>query len=106
MTHIGATCYEFTMRLLGLLARGSGGRADERCTVGYLSEPVCNSTALYLTASGKQHTKDTLASERKAGLKRDDCSGFHKETESIHSCRFEHRQSQGDCTVVQLIVYC
>lgn len=31
-------------------------------------------------ALGKQHTKDTLASERRAGLKGDDYLAFHKET--------------------------
>lgn len=36
MTHIGASCYEFTMMLLGLLAHGWGARGDGRCTVGYL----------------------------------------------------------------------
>lgn len=35
MTHIGATSYEFTMILLGLLAHSLGGRGQE--TVGYLS---------------------------------------------------------------------
>ncbi len=32
-------------------------------------------------ALGKQHTKDTLASERRAGLKGDAYLAFHKETE-------------------------
>lgn len=36
MTHIGATCYEFTMMLLGLLAHGWGARVDGRCSIGYL----------------------------------------------------------------------
>ena len=32
-------------------------------------------------ALGKQYTKDTLVSEKGAGLKGDDCLAFHKETE-------------------------
>lgn len=32
-------------------------------------------------ALGKQHTKDTIASERRAKLKGDDYLAFHKETE-------------------------
>lgn len=32
-------------------------------------------------ALGKLHTKDMLASERRAGLKGDDYLAFHKETE-------------------------
>ena len=43
-----------------------------------------NPTAILLhlfIALGKQHTKDTLASERRAGLKEDDYLAFHKETE-------------------------
>lgn len=79
MTHIGATRYEFAMMLLGLLAHGWGARVDER-----QSAISANPSAILLhlfIALGKQHTKDTLPSERRSGLKGDDYLAFHKETE-------------------------
>lgn len=57
MTHIGATHYEFAMMLLGLLAHGWGARGDGRCTVGYLSYPLCNSITLVYSSWQTAHQR-------------------------------------------------
>lgn len=54
MTHISVTCYEFTMRLLGLLEHGWRGRGER----------LCNLTALPYSFWQKAHQRHFSLEEK------------------------------------------
>lgn len=53
----------------------------------------CSAILLHLfIALGKKHTKDMLASKKRAGLKGDDYLAFHKETERVSRAQCKGRK--------------